>query len=498
MYSDSPKITDNYLMDSIPFGIMFIDRELRISRINNRLRAVFGSIEDKYLYDTDSKISKPEVISRVEEVFQSGKESSCILTGVGDNHKSTYITVNMYPYYENSIVKNVIILISDNKDSEHSHKEFNLLFETVPAFVSIVDKNLRIVRANQRYRDTFGNNYSIFYSDNAKHKNEINNSPTSFSFIDGHEHTDTYLTTTINSERIQLMVSSIPFTSIDGIPILVMEISHDITELSKLQDQLYHAHDFYSILIENSAEGIVAIDSKGRVQIFNQALKDLLNWKNQRKPGISKIHEMLPAEFFTFDNGSDRILSNLDSFVVSEDGEHIPVRINAFVIKNKKNIIGRVAFFQDLRKLKNLEEENFGNNIRLNTNRVVSQYQKLAEIYNVSLNVEFNLKHDFYKIDEDNFRTILSHLIFNGIDSAKNSAPGGKVSIQMFDKENKFCITVSDNGDYISEFLDNGTNKNKKEIGIGIMVVSLLPENKGAAFEITSDKVGSKVYRVVF
>lgn len=291
-----------------------------------------------------------DIKERIDDVFKTGNESAMFLNK--PNGKS--LKLNFTPVLSNKKqTEFVLCSIIENSDKSNWQKEFNLLFEKVPCYISIIDKNLKIIRSNDKYRDTFGDNHSVFHTEMSKKKAfDIGIAPSVIAFNEGIEHISYQVGQTKDSMKCHLIVNSIPINSN-----LVMEIANDITELNQLQEQLHQAHDFYNELIEKNKDGIIAIDDKGKVQILNESARKILNIKTNRKPNINKILNQIPADFFKEPDVNGVIIANKDILIKGDNDQSTPVRINAYEIANKKNSIGRVAYLQDMTQIANLEKE---------------------------------------------------------------------------------------------------------------------------------------------
>jgi len=353
------KSSQKDLIDLLPFGVAVIGKDLALKLINKKFGEVTDLVLEESLSTSDSNFASTEVIMNIKRVFETGEESMQYISGLSGELKSEYLVANLIPLFgENGDVNEMLIILHSTSESGNWQKEFNMLFEKVPCYISIVDKNLNVLRANERYRDTFGDVHSIFNTEQAKRRGyEYANSPTVLAFTEGYEQIGSQVGITKSGEKAHLMISSIPLSRNEEGVQHVIEIAADITELNQLQEQLHHAHDFYSDLIESSADGIVALTHKGKVQIFNLAARDMLKWSQSRKPGIPKIQEMLPADFFGDYDEDGRIINDMEYILTAADGSEVPVKMNAFIIRTKKNVMGRVAFMQDLRKIKELEKE---------------------------------------------------------------------------------------------------------------------------------------------
>ncbi len=334
----------------LPFGIMIIDKEKKIRFMNQRIIDNYGDLTNEFLEMSNLKIYKPDIIEHINEVFETGLEVNNMLSPFDKKGKLTYQSINYYPVKDDyNNIENILVLVSDDNDNNNTNiwlKEFNLLFENAPSFISIVDKDYKIVRANQRFRNTFSNNLSIFSNDPNKRKIELNTNATAMTFNDSQEHIDTVVAYNINKEKLNLIVTTMPFNMKDGDVDLVMEMSSDITEISRLQDRIKDTHDFYVHLIENSSDGIIAIDAKNKIQIINQAAKNILGFNNKKKPVLSVIKDMLPQIIYNDANEEGTIVENYDYEVIDNNGIATKLRFNAFEIRNKKKLFGKVIFFR--------------------------------------------------------------------------------------------------------------------------------------------------------
>ena len=234
----------------------------------------------------------------------------------------------------------------------------------MPSFITVIDRDYNIVRSNERFRDTFGENRGKTCFEAYKKKKAIcSNCPAVLTFEDGEEHVSTQIGVTSTGEKSHYIVTTSPISFDEKGVSLVMEIANDITELNKLQEQLKNAHDFYSNIINNTADGIIALDNKGKIQIINDAAKKILGWKESKKPGINTVHDILPKEFFAVSKKEDFKIDPMDHQVVDMEGNTVPVIFSAIELFDKKKSIGRVAFMQDMRPFKELESKSKKNEI---------------------------------------------------------------------------------------------------------------------------------------
>lgn len=339
----------NKILESLNFAYALVDSEMNFISFNKIFSELFFvNKSDKNTFLVD------DVKFRINDVLTTGNDSALNITL--SNNK--YYLINFTLIKDSNKKKYVLCIISDSTEKTIWQKEFNLLFEKSPNYICIIDRSFKIIRSNEKYRDVFGDNHSFYQTEQSKKKAiETGYIPSAVAFRENEEIVSTQVGFTKTGNKCNLIVNSIPLNYSDGQVTLVMEISTDITELTNLQEQLNNVHEFYNELIENASEGIIAVDNKGKVQIFNSAARNILGLQSSRKPSINKINDMIPEDFFKEPDLNGVIVSNKEILVKDSTGNVIPVRMNAFEIKTKKNILGRVTYLNDMRLIKALEDE---------------------------------------------------------------------------------------------------------------------------------------------
>ncbi len=358
------------------FGVAVIDKKLNFILRNNAFNKMFSMDEDYSVEEFSHNLLSVSGAFNFSDFFNNPQELIVHKSKAEKKQSIIQWMLTVFPLFEeDGSVELAICYVRDLSDLVHWQREFNLLFERVPNLIAILDNEFNVIRSNEKFRDTFG---EIGAGIDAYKKKHLDNKSTAAAqcFIDGDEHFGSQILFTKNGDKSHFIVSCSPFSyKENGEVATVLEISTDITEINQLQEQLQHAHDFYADIIENSADGIIAIGKKGKTQIFNESAKKILNWNQLRKPGIPKIQEMLPKEFFDNPNDKGKIITDKELNVISATGEQIPVRFNAYELTNKKVSMGRVAFLQDLRPVKQLEQER----INVEKNAVINSFKSLEE-----------------------------------------------------------------------------------------------------------------------
>ncbi len=124
-------------------------------------------------------------------------------------------------------------------------------FQRVPCYLSIVDKNLRIIRTNKLFRKDFGHALGDHCYRVYKNSSEpCDNCPVIRTFEDGVTHSTETSAITKDGRTVQMIVYTTPVKDEQGNIIGVMEMSTNITELKQLQDQITAEQNRFQDLFE--------------------------------------------------------------------------------------------------------------------------------------------------------------------------------------------------------------------------------------------------------
>jgi PAS domain S-box-containing protein len=116
-------------------------------------------------------------------------------------------------------------------------------------------------------------------------------------------------------------------------------------------------------LILTSQEGIVATDKKMKVVIYNPSAEVILGYEPETVINKKRAMDLFPKEVMRLyvarkhDSKSIKKLQWREIQVRDKNGIQIPVRFTGTFLYEKNNIMGSVAFMQDLREIKRLEKE---------------------------------------------------------------------------------------------------------------------------------------------
>ena len=245
------------------------------------------------------------------------------------------------------------------RELTRSREEYKGLFEQVPCFICVIDKNFEMVRQNSYIRELFkGSTGMKCYEVFKKRTSKCEDCHVDITFQEaktsGREHCGLKVT----GEEANYLSYTTPIVDSNGQVLYTMIIAVDIGDRVRLQRALEASKDFQVNLIENSIHGIIATDEQGRVTLYNLAAENFLGYPAREAIGDTELEKYFPEQFVEMildfhlgrRNDDPRLVAQ-EAKVTSKDGESIPVRFSGFILFAEGKTAGAVGFFQDLRNL---------------------------------------------------------------------------------------------------------------------------------------------------
>ena len=145
----------------------------------------------------------------------------------------------------------------------------------------------------------------------------------------------------------------------------VLEASRDITDRIRLQREVQQSKVFFQNVIQSSVDGIVVVDTEGRVLIFNEGMERLTGYtaKEILDGGhLSTFYDIDTArenmkKMRSDQHGPVGKLNPTTMNIRTKSGEEIPVTLSASVIRSEGKEIGSVGAFTDMREILQMRRE---------------------------------------------------------------------------------------------------------------------------------------------
>jgi len=383
------------LFELVPFNVAVIDREFRVVAANRNFEDYFGEWRGRRCYEAYKNSDQRCARCQAEATFADGRVRVSDETGIDRHGRTCHYVLHLAPLQDaEGTVQYLIEMTSDLTETLRWRREYDLFFERVPCYVLVVDREYRVVRANEKFRRTFGDTEGKHCYELCKRRTKpCSQCPAALTFEDGGEHVSNQVGVHQDGSPAHYVVTSSPLGRGGSGVAHVIEMATDISEVRRLEEQLRRAEDLYESLVRNSATGILAVDRQGNARIMNRAAHDLLNWRAKQPPSAARLREMLPPAFFGGDADNGWSLDLPEATVRAAGGEEVPARFSAVNLKSRGKKLGRAAFLQDLREIKQLEQE------KLEAERLGAVGQTVAGLAHTIKNLLMGLEGGMYIVD---------------------------------------------------------------------------------------------------
>ena len=125
------------------------------------------------------------------------------------------------------------------KAFRHTQNLFQQLFDEVPCYISVQDKQFRLTATNRMFKKDFGDEIGSHCFEVYKHRGSpCQECPVADTFEDGTPHTTEEVVTSKSGEQYNVITWTAPIRNGDGEITQVMEMSTNITQIRQLQDHL--------------------------------------------------------------------------------------------------------------------------------------------------------------------------------------------------------------------------------------------------------------------
>ncbi|MFA6148596.1 MAG: diguanylate cyclase [bacterium] len=151
-------------------------------------------------------------------------------------------------------------------------------------------------------------------------------------------------------------LSAYPIQESDGTVRRVVEISEDITEQVRMQEEMRKKSEFLDNILKNSPDGIIGNDPKGDIFLFNEGAERIFGYTAAEAIGKIKASALYPPggarevkEFIYADGfGGRGRLQDFETKIVTSAGKSTPIRLSCELLHEGGREIGTIGFFHDI------------------------------------------------------------------------------------------------------------------------------------------------------
>lgn len=451
----------------VPCYLTIQDKNLRIIRDNKLFRRDFGAgIGDKCykVYKNADEVCPDCPVLRT---FEDGQTHSKQETAITRDGRTVQMIVYTTPVHdEQGKVVGVMEMstnITEIKELELAIREqkrkFQNLFEGVPCYITVQDRDLRVTDHNERFKNDFGDRIGGFCYEVYKKRSDVcPNCPVIQTFEDGQVHHNEETVIGKDGRPVNMLVHSSPIFNKDGEIVAVMEISTDITEVKTLQRELTYMGRTVAVMAHRIKNILMGL--QGGIFVVNTGLED--HDQETMRKGWTMI---------------------------------------------QRNVARVSEIVKDLLYCSKEREMNFQpHDPAITVRNVFELFQGRAEKENIVLELEIHERLADSLYDPDALDSMVTNLVTNAIDACVNDATEGKdrhrITIRLFpDDKKNHVFEVEDNGPGIpghaSEaiFDDFYSTKGREGTGLGLLVANKVVEEHGGTITFKSAEGRGTTFR---
>ena len=331
---------------------------------------------------------------------------------------------------------------------------FQQLFDEVPCYISIQDRNFRLTGANKQFKQDFGDFIGSYCYEIYKHRTEpCRGCPVEATFEDGKPHQTEEVVTSQHGEQYNILTWTAPLRDDTGQITQVMEMATNITQIRKFQSRLTSL----GLLLGSMSHGV-----RGVLTALDGGLYRL-------EAGLKKENQVQI-------NDAIEVVKNMIH------------RISSMVID--------ILYYTKERGLNWTEV-----NVMDFSNQIAALIKPKADKHNIEFIYKFEHPKALFEIDPGTVNSALVNILENSIDAC--------IYDRAKDKSHRVVFRVYENGNYtVFEAQDNGmgmdretrenlftlffSSKGHSGTGLGLFVANQIVEQHGGLIEIESElKQGS-------
>ena len=236
----------NYF-NEMPCFVSVHNPKLKIIAVNPLYKERLGDKVGHNSWDVYTAKSGAGFQCPAEKTFKTGKGLRTKATVKTVNGDKAPVIVHTAPIRNQDGVVELVVEISADitevkrlrEELHRTQQRYQQLFDEVPCYISVQDRQFRLTATNRRFKEDFDVEIGAFCHEVYKHRDEpCPNCPVARTFEDGQSHQTEMVVTAKTGEQYNVLIWTAPLRNPAGEITHVMEMSTNITEIRKLQDNL--------------------------------------------------------------------------------------------------------------------------------------------------------------------------------------------------------------------------------------------------------------------
>ncbi len=449
--------------DVMPCHLSVQDASLRIIDTNDLFRRNFGDREGEYCYRVYKGESAPCPDCPVLQTFEDGKLHSSEETVLNKDGQPEQVVVTSAPLMDDQGRVSAVVEMSTNVTEiktlqdklERTHRDYKRLFDQVPCYISVIDRDLKVVQSNALYRRDFGSsdgngNAGFCYELCKSRERPCPDCMVKETFTDGKLHTKEETLRTRDHRKVDVVVHTMPIKNSAGEISAVVEMFTDITEVKRLHKQL----SLMGRAVAGMAHRIknILMGLEGGIFVVNTGMEE------DDKKQIAEGWEMVERNV--------KRVSNVVMDLLYCSKERVP---------RFKDDVNLHEVLEDVHQL----------------------YRKRTMNEAIEMQLETTGTPITGRFNPDGIHSLLCNLVSNAIDGCRfdfdETKDGHTITMRCaLDDEGATVIEVEDDGGGIPEefsqkvFEDFFSTKGTEGTGVGLLVVQKVAQEHGGNVNFTS------------
>jgi len=145
------------LFERTPSNIAIIDREFRVVEANKKFTEEFGEWKGKRCHEVYRGYQSPCPGCKAELTFADGKSRVSEERRLNRQGKYSHYVTQFEPIIDDKgDIPYVIKMAHDVTETRLVQQHYDIVFDRVPCYVAVIDREMNIVRNNEMFRKTFG------------------------------------------------------------------------------------------------------------------------------------------------------------------------------------------------------------------------------------------------------------------------------------------------------------------------------------------------------
>ncbi|MBW1701402.1 MAG: response regulator [Deltaproteobacteria bacterium] len=136
----------------------------------------------------------------------------------------------------------------------------------------------------------------------------------------------------------------------------VKKLEKELMKYKQDEQEVSKRYDLETKLIQSSIDGIVGVDTRGNVLLFNKGAEKIIGYSHEEVVGKINAEKLYPPGLARDVNeklkgpqyGRPGRLVNYETEILNKDGRRVPVEISGSLLYDNNKIIGSVGYFHDM------------------------------------------------------------------------------------------------------------------------------------------------------